>query len=97
MKILNKRASGILMHITSLPSAYGIGDLGRPSLDFIDFLRNSCQSFWQVLPLNPTSLSRGNSPYASSSAFAGNTLLISPGLLYEEGLLIKNNIEELKP
>jgi len=96
MKILNKRASGILMHITSLPSAYGIGDLGRPSLDFIDFLRNSCQSFWQVLPLNPTSLSRGNSPYASSSAFAGNTLLISPDLLYEEGLLIKNNIEELK-
>jgi len=84
------------MHITSLPSEYGIGDLGRPALDFVEFLRNSCQSFWQVLPLNPTSVSRGNSPYASSSAFAGNTLLISPALLYEEGLLMKKNIEELK-
>jgi 4-alpha-glucanotransferase len=96
MKILNERASGILMHITSLPSEYGIGDLGSSSFDFIDFLRNSCQSFWQVLPLNPTSSSRGNSPYASSSAFAGNTLLISPAILHEDGLLMKKDIEGLK-
>ena len=98
MKILNKRACGILLHITSLPSKYGIGDIGSTADRFVDFLKNSCQSFWQILPLNPTSISGGNSPYMSSSAFAGNTLVISPDKLYEEGLLKKADIEHaLKP
>ena len=73
------------MHITSLPSAYGIGDLGPGAYYFADFLAQAGQSYWQILPLNPTYPGLGNSPYSSTSAFAGNPILISPEQLYEEG------------
>ncbi|MDZ7345022.1 MAG: 4-alpha-glucanotransferase, partial [candidate division KSB1 bacterium] len=90
---MNKRSSGILLHITSLPSAYGIGDLGPWAYRFVDFLVEAKQSFWQILPLNPTSIMYGNSPYSSYSAFAGNPLLISPELLVREGLLTPADLE----
>src|ERR1700728_635320 len=69
------RSSGILLHPTSLPGAYGIGELGREAHAFADFLRDSGQHIWQVLPLGPTGF--GDSPYQCFSAFAGNPLLIS--------------------
>ena len=80
-----KRLSGILVHPTSFPGPYGIGDLGPEAYRFIDFLVASGQSLWQVLPLGPTGY--GDSPYACYSAFAGNTLLVSPEQLIKEGLL----------
>lgn len=79
------RRAGLLLHPTSLPSAYGIGDFGPAAYAFIDFLQRAGQSLWQVLPLNPVGY--GYSPYQSSSAFAGNPLLLSPDKLLEEGLL----------
>ncbi len=79
------RACGILLHPTSLPGPHGVGDLGREAYRFVDFLVASGQSIWQVLPLGPTGY--GNSPYQCFSAFAGNTLLVSPELLVEQGLL----------
>jgi 4-alpha-glucanotransferase len=78
---MRHRGSGILLPVSSLPTAYGIGDLGPSAYRFADFLVQSGQSYWQVLPLNPTDNARGNSPYDSSSSFAGNPLLISPDLL----------------
>ena len=81
------RCSGILLHVTSLPSRHAIGDLGAGAYAFADFLARAGQSVWQVLPLNPTDGTHGNSPYSSVSAFAGNVLLISPELLVDEGLL----------
>jgi 4-alpha-glucanotransferase len=89
---MTKRGSGVLLHITSLPSSYGVGDLGPEAYRFVDFLFQTKQSFWQILPLNPTSTSFGNSPYGSTSAFAGNPLLISPDLLIEYGLLSKADL-----
>lgn len=83
------RASGILLHITSLPSAFGIGDLGPESYRFVDLLAKNQQRYWSVLPLSPTRLEDGNSPYQTSSAFAGNPLLISPEKLVESELLPK--------
>ncbi|HEU4871564.1 MAG TPA: 4-alpha-glucanotransferase, partial [Pyrinomonadaceae bacterium] len=80
-----QRTSGILLHPTSLPGPYGIGDLGPAAYKFIDFLVAAGQSLWQVLPLGPTGY--GDSPYACYSAFAGNTLLVSPEKLISEGLL----------
>jgi len=82
-----KRGSGILLHITSLPSPFGIGDIGPGAYRFADFLAETGQSCWQVLPLNPTDQATDNSPYSSSSAFAGNPMLISPELLVDDGLL----------
>ena len=79
------RASGILLHPTSLPGGFGVGDLGPEAYKFADFLGSAGQSLWQVLPLGPTGY--GDSPYACYSAFAGNTLLISPERLFAEGLL----------
>ena len=79
------RASGVLLHITSLPSPYGIGDLGPSAYAWIDRLHESGQSWWQALPLGPTGY--GNSPYQCLSSFAGNGLLVSPELLIEDGLL----------
>ena len=79
------RSSGILLHPTSLPGPFGIGDLGPAAYDFADYLVTSGQSLWQMLPLGPTGY--GDSPYACYSAFAGNTLLISPEQLVAEGLL----------
>jgi len=79
------RKSGILMHISSLPSDYGIGTIGKEALDFVDFLRKSEQHLWQVLPLNPTDFN--NSPYQGSSVFAGNPLLIDINRLKQDGLV----------
>ena len=92
---MKRRGSGILLHITSLPSRYGIGDLGPWAYRFADSLAESRQRYWQILPLNPTSVACGNSPYSSCSAFAGNSLLISPDLLLEEALLKQDDLEEL--
>lgn len=89
---MKKRESGILFHITSLPSPYGIGDLGPGGYDFADFLAETKQKYWQVLPLNRTFLSNSNSPYSSLSAFAGNPLLISPEFMLRDGLITNNDI-----
>lgn len=86
-----RRASGILLHITSLPSRYGIGDLGPQAYKFADFLADAKQSYWQILPLNPPS-PMGYSPYNCLSAFAGNSLLISPEQLYRDGFLSRADI-----
>ena len=83
--ITDKRASGILLHVSSLPGEYGIGDLGSSSRNFVDFLASAGQSYWQILPLVPVSPIFGNSPYMSCSAFAGNPLFISPELLLQDG------------
>lgn len=88
----HNRSSGILAHLTSLPSNYGIGDLGPGALNFIDFLDASSQSIWQILPTGPTDSVFSHSPYMSVSAFAGNPLLISPDCLVEEGLISKNDV-----
>lgn len=85
------RKSGILMHISSLPSPYGIGTIGKEAYNFIDFLKNSGQSYWQILPTNPTAF--GNSPYQSPSVFAGNTLLIDLDLLLKDGLLSEDDLD----
>ncbi|HYE72860.1 MAG TPA: 4-alpha-glucanotransferase, partial [Blastocatellia bacterium] len=85
------RSSGVLLHPTSLPGRFGIGDLGRAAYKFIDFLAASHQTLWQVLPLGPTGY--GDSPYQCFSAFAGNPLLVSPELLLEEGLLEKRDLD----
>ncbi|HET6671359.1 MAG TPA: 4-alpha-glucanotransferase, partial [Pyrinomonadaceae bacterium] len=89
------RSSGVLLHPTSLPGPYGIGDLGPQAYAFADFLRRSGQSLWQVLPLGPTGY--GDSPYACFSAFAGNTLLISPEQLVTEGLLSRSELPTPSP
>lgn len=80
-----QRGSGILMSITSLPSPYGIGTLGKAAYEFVDYLRRAQQRYWQVLPIGPTSF--GDSPYQSFSAFAGNPYFIDLDTLVEEGLL----------
>jgi len=87
------RVAGILLHITSLPSPFCIGDLGPTAYQFVDFLYASGQKLWQVLPLNPTCVEHGNSPYFSISLFAGNPLLISPELLCKDGLLSEKDLE----
>jgi 4-alpha-glucanotransferase len=91
--MLNSRASGILLHPTSFPSRFGIGDLGQEAYNFIDFLEYSHQKVWQILPLGPTGY--GNSPYLSYSALAGNPLLISPEKLVEEELLSEDDFHNL--
>ncbi|MDR1688628.1 MAG: 4-alpha-glucanotransferase [Clostridiales bacterium] len=83
------RKSGILVHPTSFPSPYGIGDLGNTAYSFIDFLKLSGQKLWQILPLGYTSY--GDSPYQSFSTFAGNPFIISPEILKKEGLLFEND------
>ena len=88
------RESGILFHITSLPSPYGIGTLGKAAYEFVDFLKKSGQSYWQVLPIGPTSY--GDSPYQSFSAFAGNPYFIDLDILIEEKLLLIDECEEYK-
>ena len=86
------RQSGILLPVTSLPSPYGIGTMGKAAYNWIDFLENAKQSYWQVLPLGPTSFK--DSPYQTFSAFAGNPYLIDLDMLVEEGLLEENDLSE---
>src|SRR5271165_1674338 len=85
------RASGVLLHVSSLPSPYGIGDVGPGALAWIDRLHEAGQSWWQALPLGPTGY--GNSPYQPLSSFAGNELLVSPDSLIEDGLLRNSDCE----
>ncbi|HLH09736.1 MAG TPA: 4-alpha-glucanotransferase [Terriglobales bacterium] len=93
--MLMPRASGILLHPTSLPSRGGIGDLGPAAYDFINFLSEAKQSLWQVLPLGPVGY--GNSPYSSTSAFAGNPLMISLERLAQYGWIDRGRFEHLLP
>ena len=85
------RTSGILMPIFSLPSPYGIGTLGKSAYEFVDFLRLSGQTYWQILPIGPTSF--GDSPYQSFSAFAGNPYFIDLDILLQDGLITKAEID----
>lgn len=87
---MKERRSGILMPMTSLPSPYGIGTMGRSAMEFVDFLKESGQKYWQLLPLCPTSY--GDSPYSSFSTFAGNPYLIDLELLKEDGLLTEEEL-----
>src|SRR5438874_8177196 len=91
--LLDRRRAGVLLHPTSLPSRFGIGDLGPAAFEFVDYLNRAKQSLWQVLPLGPTGF--GDSPYASPSAFAGNPLLIAPHPLLDEGLLTLVDLDQL--
>src|SRR5215213_10081487 len=86
----NARTSGILLHPTSLPGRWGIGDLGAAAYTFVDFLHAAGQRLWQVMPLGPTGY--GDSPYQGFSAFAGNPMLISLDRLLEDGLLAPEDL-----
>lgn len=88
---LEYRASGLLLHVTSLPSPYGIGDLGPSAFSWVDLLHDAGQRWWQSLPLGPTAY--GNSPYQPMSSFAGNALLITPESLISDGLLAEKDCE----
>ena len=87
------RASGILMHISSLPSPWGIGTFGKAAYDFVDFLHRTGQQYWQILPVGPTSY--GDSPYQSFSTFAGNPYFIDLDFLREDGLLEPGEYKDL--
>ena len=89
---MHERASGILLHISSLPSKYGIGDLGPEAIRFVDWLVKAGQSYWQILPLNPTDAGSDHSPYFSISAFAFNPLLISPDQLIRDGYICETDL-----
>lgn len=91
--LFEERKSGVLLHPTSLPSVYGIGDFGAEARHFVDTLEEAGQSLWQILPLVP--IGYGNSPYQSTSAFAGNILLISPDEMVEMGLLTEEDLGEI--
>jgi 4-alpha-glucanotransferase len=84
---MKRRTSGILLHLTSLPSTFGVGDMGPGAFRFGDFLAETKQGLWQILPLNPTNPEHYSSPYHSTSALACNPLLISPAVLVQEGFL----------
>ena len=85
-----KRNAGILMAISSLPSPYGIGTLGKEAYEFIDFVRDTNHKYWQVLPVGPTTY--GDSPYQPYSAFAGNPYFVDLDTLIEDGLLLKSEV-----
>lgn len=89
-----KRSSGILLPVFSLPSDYGIGTMGKAAYSFVDFLKKSNQSYWQILPIGPTSY--GDSPYQCLSSFAGNPYFIDLDILVSEGLLSKNDLKALR-
>lgn len=89
---MEEKAAGILLHLTSLPNRYPIGDVGPAAMKFVDFLKASGQRFWQMLPVEPVGLD--NSPYQCTSAFAGNPLLISPDSLVTQGLLSKKRLAQ---
>ncbi len=88
------RTAGVLLHVTSLPSRFGVGDLGPAAAEFAKWLATAGGRLWQILPVTPTGPGLGNSPYSSFSAFAGNPLLISPELLVEDGLLTRKHLDE---
>jgi len=88
------RKSGILLHPSSLPSPYGVGDFGDEAYRFVDFLVDSGQKMWQMLPLGATGY--GNSPYQTHSAFAGNHIFISPDRLIDDMLLNEDELELLE-
>jgi malto-oligosyltrehalose synthase/4-alpha-glucanotransferase len=90
----NPRSAGVLLHITSLLSRFGIGDLGPRARQFADMLKKSYQRYWQILPLNSVSAADSFSPYSSTSSQAGNILLISPEQLVEEGLLTITDLQQ---
>lgn len=90
---LNKRLNGVLMHISSLPGKTGIGTLGNIAYDFVDFLKESKQAYWQILPVGPTSF--GDSPYQSFSTFAGNPYFIDFDRILDEGFLDKSDYETI--
>src|SRR5450755_2341799 len=94
MANLFPRSSGILLHPTSLPGPYGIGDLGPAAFEFLDYLEAGGQSLWQMLPLGPTGY--GDSPYQCFSAFAGNPLLISLDSLADQGLLDADDLQRAR-
>ena len=87
-----ERTSGVLLHVSSLPNEYGIGSFGKSAYDFVDFLVETGQKYWQILPLTTTSY--GDSPYQSFSAFAGNTHFIDFDLLIEEGYIKKSVLKD---
>lgn len=90
-----ERSSGILLPVSALPSEGGIGTLGRAAFDFVDFLSAAGQRYWQILPLGPTSY--GDSPYQAFSVYAGNPYFVDPGLLAQEGLLTREEVEAYTP
>src|SRR3970040_182268 len=90
-----KRSSGVLLHVTSLPSKFGVGDLGPQAYDFVDRLAESGQTYWQILPLTPTDVRSGNSPYDSNSSFAGHSLVASPESLAKESMIDTDLVEKL--
>src|SRR5207253_5440912 len=90
---LSERASGVLLHPTSLPGAYGCGDLGLEAHEFAAWLRGAGQRWWQMLPVGP--IGYGNSPYSAHSAFAGDPLLVSPDRMVEEGLLRRDALVDV--
>lgn len=92
---MKTRGSGLLLHITSLPSRFGIGDLGPAAYEFISQLSNAGQQYWQILPLHPTLPKFDNSPYHALSAFAGNPLLISPDIMVSDGFLDFSDIKTI--
>jgi len=93
---MSERNAGVLLHISSLPSRFGIGDLGPNAYAFADFLSQCKQKIWQILPLNFVNEASGFSPYSSVSAMAGNILFISPGVLFEEGLIAKGDLKNIE-
>ena len=88
------RAAGVLMPVSSLPSSYGIGTLGKKAYEFADWLKKAGQTYWQVLPVGPTGL--GDSPYQSFSAFAGSPYYIDLDVLIEEGLIGKEDVDSIQ-
>lgn len=90
------RCAGILLHITSLPSKFGIGDFGETARSFAQFLQRTEQTVWQILPINSASSAQGFSPYGSDGSFGGNTLLISPEMLVKDGLLPAEYIAQIE-
>ena len=89
------RGSGVLLHITSLPAAYGIGDFGPAAYRLAEALAKARQHYWQILPLNPTRVEHASSPYYSPSAFGMSTLLISPDLLVRDGYIGQDDLEPM--
>jgi len=93
--VIYTRGSGILLHITSLPGAYGIGDFGPAAYRLVEALAKARQHYWQILPLNPTQVEHASSPYYSPSAFGINTLLISPDQLVQDGYISQDDLEPM--